>query len=279
LPSGGFDPAVVLAWIGTDRSHHLNMETSPDGINFQNKIVLNESSITRPSVLVVPSPNGNAAVIAWTGTDRSHHLNVIYDVYGSPHKIVLPETSPFAPSLAYFNEQIWISWSGTNGSRTLNVLGLGPQGLTPGTKTTLWSYGSVAAPDLFTDSIDSTHSQLGLAWPMQSTYDVDILQSSDGANWAAQSAPLAPLSPFSPSVMAISQLPANSPDYFLCWADWNDIVQLAPSNTPPGFNLPGIPVLQSTIGSPALGYNRQNGQIFVAWTDTSHHMNVVMLVG
>ena len=116
-------PASVLAWTGTDRGRHLNIEPSPDGFTYQNKEVLNETSIARPSVIDVPvAGGGNAAVIAWTGTDPGHHLNILYNVYGLQTKVTLAERSPYAPSLAYFGGQIWIAWAGTDGGHTLNVL-------------------------------------------------------------------------------------------------------------------------------------------------------------
>ncbi len=67
LPSGS--PMTVLGWTGTDSAHHLNVETSNDGFNYQNKTTLNETSFTRPSVIAVPAGSGSAVVIAWTGTD------------------------------------------------------------------------------------------------------------------------------------------------------------------------------------------------------------------
>jgi hypothetical protein len=277
LPGGSFDPAIVLAWTGTDRRHHLNVETSPDGLTFQNKIVLNETSIARPSVIVVPAASGNVAVIAWTGTDSRHHLNVTYDVYGSPHKVTLPETSPYAPSLAYFGGQIWISWAGTDGGRTLNVLALGPQGLTPGVKTTLWSNGSHATPDL---SPDPTDNLLLLSWQMAATTHVNFLQSSDGSHWSLGiPAPLGAASQFSPAMMVINSPPANVPGYYLCWTAQYDSLDVAPSATLTSWANPTRSLILYTIGAPALGYTSQYNQILIAWTGTDHHIKVTMLPG
>jgi hypothetical protein len=277
LPGGSFDPATVLAWTGTDRSHHLNVETSQDGLNFQNKVVLNETSIARPSVIVVPAASGNVVVIAWTGTDRSHHLNVIYDVYGSAQKVTLSESSLYSPSLAYFGGQIWMSWAGTDGGRTLNVLALGPQGLVPGVKTILWSYGSHAAPELTPDPTDNL---LLLSWQMASTTHVDFFQSSDGSNWTLGiPAPFGAATPFSPAMMVINSPPANIPDYYLCWAGLYNSLDFAPSATLTSWANPIQGLILYTIGAPALGFNTQYNQVLIAWTGTDRHMNVVMLPG
>ena len=179
LPSGS--PMTVLGWTGTDSAHHLNVETSNDGLNYQNKTTLNETSFTRPSVMAMPAGSGSAVVIAWAGTDAAHHLNVIYDVYGSPQKVTLAERSVYPPSLAYFAGQVWIAWTGNDPNQSLNVLALGAQGLTPGAKTIFGSDSSTATPDLVPDTVDN---RLLLTWQMRTTRQLNFVESPDGVNWS-----------------------------------------------------------------------------------------------
>jgi hypothetical protein len=277
LPSGSFDPATVLAWTGTDSRHHLNVETSQDGFTYQNKVILNETSIARPSVIVVPSASGNVVVIAWTGTDGGRHLNVIYDVYGSAQKVTFAERSPYSPSLAYFGGQIWMAWAGTDGGHTLNVLALGPQGLTPGAKTILWGNGSAAAPELAPDTVDNL---LLLSWQMRSTSNLNFMQSADGSNWAPGiPAPFGAASPNSPAMMVINPVPTGVPAYYLSWVGWHQPLNLAPSNTLTSWADPNVYLQQPTIGPPELGFSSQYGQVLIAWTGPDQHMNVMMLPG
>jgi hypothetical protein len=65
----------VLAWTGTDASHHLNVETSGDGLHFSGKRILPETSPYRPDVALA-APAG-AVAVAWTGTDANHSLNLM----------------------------------------------------------------------------------------------------------------------------------------------------------------------------------------------------------
>ncbi len=50
-----------LAWTGTDR--RLNVMSSPDGVSFGQKMVLDERSSTQPALAV----HNGRLVIAWTG--------------------------------------------------------------------------------------------------------------------------------------------------------------------------------------------------------------------
>ncbi|MCT7979829.1 hypothetical protein, partial [Laspinema olomoucense] len=63
---------------GTDESHSLNLISSADGVNFENKITLPETSFTAPALAVFD----NRLYLAWTGTDESHSLNLISSADG-----------------------------------------------------------------------------------------------------------------------------------------------------------------------------------------------------
>ena len=71
----------------------------------------------RPAVVYVAGPL-TSTVVAWTGTDAAHTLNVIWDAYGSPHKLTLwGETSIGAPALIYFSGNLLLAWTGADTSR------------------------------------------------------------------------------------------------------------------------------------------------------------------
>lgn len=112
------------------------------------KVTLADTSIAAPAFWSVTS-GPVRGVLAWTGTDAAHHLNVMTSSIGTTygHKIVLPETSNMAPAVVRMpNGAVVIAWTGMDGGRTLNVLydvyGAHPQ------KLTLWGEASGANPAL-----------------------------------------------------------------------------------------------------------------------------------
>jgi hypothetical protein len=82
----------ALGWTGTDAGHHLNVETSLDGVTFANKRTLSETSPFRPDI-GLSAPN-SPVTVAWTGTDTNHSLNVLYDVFRSMYSMT--STAPLA---------------------------------------------------------------------------------------------------------------------------------------------------------------------------------------
>jgi len=63
-------------------------------------------------------------VLAWTGTDSAHHLNVETSSVGLHfgHKVTLPENSPYRPdvALAQVGGPVVIAWTGTESAHHLN---------------------------------------------------------------------------------------------------------------------------------------------------------------
>src|SRR5262245_41665918 len=53
----------VIAWTGTDLGHHLNVETSADGLHFANKRTLRETSPFRPDVTQIGAPAGGQITV------------------------------------------------------------------------------------------------------------------------------------------------------------------------------------------------------------------------
>lgn len=282
--AGTYTPVSAMAWTGTDGAHHLNVSLSADGIHYDHKITLGETSYVRPAITVVPTSTANVVVIGWRGTDQ--RLNVLYDVYGAlgtPRKATFNETSSYAPALTYFAGQIWLAWTGTNSGHSLNVRALGPQGMTPGNKATLWQDSSVATPALTADVHDNL---LLLSWCHTTSSgtcgQLDMVQSPDGVNWTETlSTPSRQTSGMTPPAMALTSPSGGMVPYYWAWigTDRAHSLNLMDTATLNSWQSPAIILSDTSISSPALGYVGQNRQILLAWTGTdgAHHMNIAIL--
>lgn len=284
-------PVSALAWTGTDAHHSLNVMISTSGLVYEDKLTLHENSATRPAVLLVHQNNANRVVLAWTGTDAHHSLNVLYDVYGARTKITIGDNSLFSPALAFFNGQIWLAWTGTDVNRSLNVRAMGPQGLTPGPKTILSmqgvSFSSRNGPSLRADMRDHLLLLTWLLLPLPPT--IDLAQSSDGVRWTTSFSPPPPqTSVAQPDVMV---LPADShttgiPADYWAWTGTDSArsLNLASTSTLNNWPAPVVTLKEQGLGGPELGYvdaffNGGGHQIVLAWTgvDPQHHLNVAIL--
>ncbi len=279
----GFTPAAALAWTGTDGAHHLNVSLSADGLTYVNKLTLPETSFARPSVTVVPVNGKNIVVMAWVGTDGAHTLNVVYDVYGAYRKATFwGETTPYAPSIVWFNQQIWLAWAGTDGNHTLNVMPLGPQGLVHGAKKTLWGQGAASGP-LLVDDANGTPSLI-MTWQHYGSGGpwFNLMQSSDGANWTTPLAsPPQQTTIDTPGFTAVSSASPNASGmdaYYWMWSQQSGPHLISYMQTSSLGTWPAQPVtFTETSGfGPVLGYLGNAHQIAMMWTgtDSAHHLNI-----
>jgi hypothetical protein len=269
--AAAFAPKAALAWTGTDSGHHLNLSVSTNGLSYTNKITLAETSFTRPSVIVVPNATktANVVVISWAGTDANHSLNVMYDVYGARKKVTFSETSSFAPSLAYFNGQIWMAWIGTDTAHTVNVRATGMQGLTLGAKKTLWGNSSPVPPTLVADP---ANNQMLLTWEIAGSGRLNLFRSPDGVNWSSVlGGPSSNTTVSVPSVMAINPAPADSPAYYWAWAgtDSAHLLNLERGTSPSQWSTVDTLGI-SVLGTPSLAYVSQSHAILAVWFTTAY---------
>jgi hypothetical protein len=292
-------PASAIAWTGTDGYHSLNVVYSLDGFNFnQKKVTLHEDSATRPAVLLFRNTSigtlaANLIVLAWTGTDPNHSLNVMFDVYGARQMITLADNSFYSPALAYFKGQVWLAWTGTDPQRSLNVMAMGPNGLTPGQKTILTEqaadFSSRSGPALRADSHDKL---LLLTWSFLSVPAyIDLAQSPDGSTWSTSFSPPPPqTSGSSPDILSIPGNAAGAlPGDYWSWTGTDPLrsLNIAYTSTLSSWPAPIVTLNEQAFGAPALGYSPKLGpangvRILLAWTgrDASHHLNVaVILIG
>lgn len=64
--------SVLMAWVGTDAHHSLNVLSGVPGQGYV-KTTLPETSFTAPSLAI----NGGTVYLAWAGTDPNHSINVL----------------------------------------------------------------------------------------------------------------------------------------------------------------------------------------------------------
>ena len=277
----GTAPRGVIAWTGTDAIHHLNIMSTSDGVHFTNKVVLHEASFVRPAVMQMSEAAGGQVVLAWTGTDPAHSLNVLWDAYGSsPKKITLDEQSFTAPSIEGFGGKLLLAWAGVDVNHSLNVLPITPGTLALGTKTVLPQFSSLSRPDLTIVSSGSTQKVL-ITWITRS-FNLDFASSSDGVNFVP---PLPTASPETSSVGSDMEFVPDTtmPQYWWAWTgqDRASSVNVQYTVTYPNWPPAGTKatLAESALGGPTMAFFGVSRQILVFWTgvDPAHHLNAAII--
>jgi hypothetical protein len=282
----GLGSVTIIGWTGTDTQHHLNLIRSSDGpangvTHFKDKLILKDTSFVRPAVVYVPGPL-EVTVVAWTGTDAAHTLNVIWDAYGTPQKLTLRgETSIGAPALTYFNGDLILAWTGTDAHHSLNILPIGVAGPHIGTKTVLSQFSSPSGPTLSTFS-NATSSRLVLNWTTSGQH-LNQAYSTDGTRFTASlgATGLPELSAAAPSSQYHQS--EGGPEYWMGWTGTNAAHSL---NLQWTAHFPQWPdpastktvLSDSAFGAPQIAFN--DGYL-IAWTgtDAQHTLNLAMFEG
>lgn len=290
-------PATVLAWTGTDTLHHLNVMPSSDGLQYSNKHILPETSLWRPAIAFIDSARGapyGTIVLAWTGTDTSHTLNIAFirmPDYTVVRKITFwGENSFTAPALATingdFNSDVYLSWAGTDPAHTLNVLHMATAA-NPMTfdKHILWGWSSISRPNIATDhSYNGTAgtSPLILSWT-GSNHRIYFAGTTDRVHWTmAPGSPLSQQSAWAPCMIGFYA--PGLPDHWLAWTG-SGATSTRSLNVQYTLHYPAwtdanssATLPETAISSPALAYNGDSttGEVLIAWTGTDnyHHLNV-----
>jgi hypothetical protein len=267
LPTGGENESVI-AWTGADVSHHLNVETSADGLHFGHKLTLNETSSFRPDVAI--SSVGGPVSVAWTGTDANHSLNVLYDVYGSnPKKLTLSNENSFTAPALLAGPGFFLAWTGTDANHSLNMLSLNvtSSGLVPGQKTVLSQDSSNAGPHLARGSatvIDLAWTSGALQPTLAAATEPERLQPGVG---------ISELSAYAPDVFAIGPFIGAGNLQWLGWTGTDPDHHLNLESTATHFPGPKTVLDETALGGPALSFNHGN-QIAWTGTDAAHHLNI-----
>jgi hypothetical protein len=267
LPTGGANESVI-AWTGTDASHHLNVETSTDGLHFGHKLTLDETSSFRPDVAI--SSAGGPISVAWTGTDPNHSLNVLYDVYGStPKKLTLHNENSFTAPALLVGPAFFLAWTGTDANHSLNILSLSvtSSGLVPGQKTVLSQDSSNAGPHLARGSA----TVIDLAWTSRALQPRLAAATEPGGLQPGIGIP--EQSAFAPDIFAIGPFLGAGNLQWLGWTGTDPAHHLNLESTATQFPGPKTILDESALGGPALSFNNGN---LIAWTgtDATHHLNI-----
>ena len=271
----------VLAWTGTDAAHHLNVETSTDGLHYGHKLILDESSPFRPDVTVTPVQASFVVALAWTGTDASHTLNVLFDIYGShPKKLTLWGEQSFAAPALTLGPCFCLAWAGTDAHHLLNVLPLTvtTTGIVPGAKAILSQDSSDAGPHLRLQN--GVAPNLNLLWAARGSLQLRIATSTHANG-------------LEPGTIVAGETSAAAPDAFVNgppsglgnqeWIGWTGTDPAHHLNLFPfvGNPAPTKTILGDTaLGGPALSFNTALNENLLAWTgtDPAHHLNIAGFV-
>ena len=275
----------VLGWTGTDAAHHLNVETSSDGLHFGHKMTLHETSPFRPAVTLLTQTGPFS--IAWTGTDANHSLNVEWDVLGNhPTKLTLFNENSFtAPALLQGesgpnNNLLFLAWTGTDTNHSLNILPI-----TINTTTFTFTLGAKHVLSQFSSNVGPQLSPTGFK-PEGGTNSIAL-------NWTSRTnKPMVALGTFPDldfrpdRVAALPETSAFAPDTLLhievqngpMWIGWTGTdaahhLNLESTTTYPDFPGPETVLGDTAFGGPALAINAGN-QLAWTGTDAAHHLNI-----
>ena len=297
LPSANTYNAV-LGWSGTDAAHHVNVLTSVDGLHAGKKMTLGETAISRPAVSVIISSAhaSRILVLAWTGTDTRHSLNVLFDVFnvtGHRSKSTFADTSIAGPALAVnrflAGENLQLAWTGTDANHSLNVRELDEirtsagdvTGLTLGPKRTLPSrLRSFAGPELATNLFMDLSVTL-ITWAQSGTSQLGLADVSDPSSSLVFFSSQTTASRPSLLALVVGQGASAAPHYWWAWTGTDSHNSLNLMDTDDFTRWPG-PVTtfhETATGGPALGSVGVANQLLLAWTgtDSAHHLNVATI--
>jgi hypothetical protein len=115
-----YQNTVWMAWTGTNNA--LNIAALPmNGNNMLEAFGVgnNDASNQAPALAVAEINGVQELVMAWTGTDSKHHLNVASSLNVDPPSTwsattTLNQLASGGPSLAFWNNNLYIGWTGTD---------------------------------------------------------------------------------------------------------------------------------------------------------------------
>lgn len=112
------EESLVLLWEGVDLAPTMAQvfPTNPPEITSPT-VLANERSMGHPAL-----GHAGANVLAWTGTDLSHTLNAVISTseFDFRHQVVLDDQSSAAPSLATYQEFLYLAWAGST-DQAINI--------------------------------------------------------------------------------------------------------------------------------------------------------------
>ena len=245
------------------------------------KVTLGETSIDSPA-LWTSDTGGVRALLAWTGTDSAHHLNLLSSADGVSwgSKVTLAETSRFRAGLARTgpnaSDRAVVAWTGTDANQSLNVL----VGTPPSSsiKLTLSQENSFTGP-----SIAVFKGDLYLAWAgTDAAHTLNVDRISIGASTLSVQQKTILWGWGSPATPTIA-FDATGNRLVMSWIDASQHVSFAFSTNGANWTQPAqSPLTESSGASPALlsalatNVSSNLARYFLAWTgtDAAHSVNV-----
>ncbi|HEX8996256.1 MAG TPA: polysaccharide deacetylase family protein [Ktedonobacterales bacterium] len=245
------------------------------------KITLGDTSITGPA-LWTSSSGSVRGLLAWTGSDSAHHLNLLSsgDAVNWGGKATLSDTSPFHPAVARTgpnaSDQAVLAWTGSDPNQSLNVLmGNPPSGAS---KLVLRQENSFTGPGVAT-----LNGAIYLVWAGtdgQQTINVDRIVESGGAlsvtqktilwGWRSMASPMIIADPVGQRLL----LSWTGPDQRLRFAYSTDGASWVQPYQSPLVELSGTSPMM--FSSPTTNVSANLPRYFVAWSgiDPLHSVNV-----
>ena len=281
------DRAMVMAWTGTDSLHRLNLLTTNDGKTWINKRTLSDTSFVRPAVDRMPYMAGGEVILAWTGTDSHHSLNVIWDAYNVNHsykKVTFWGDNSFtAPAIAVGGDRIYLVWAGTDANHSLNIMALAHRTLAVKTPKKVLTFSSSARPSIALGPSTSATGALLLGWTNGSKHVSFAIGDASFQFGAAKVS--SDTSSAGPDFFAADSSYIGdtvTPKYWWAWTgqDTNHSIHVAFNRTtdwPPSGNKATLG--EWALGGPILAWRGDTNKVIIAWTgtDPQHHLNIGMV--
>jgi hypothetical protein len=275
---------MVLAWTGTDALHRLNLLTSTNGTTWINKRTLGETAFVRPAVERMPEMAGGEVVLAWTGTDPRHTINVLWNAYnngnsGMKKVIFWGDMSFTAPAIAMSGDRIYVVWAGIDPNHSLNIMALSHRTLKVIAIKRYLPFSSSARPNISLGPSDN----LLLSWTNrdgQPSFAIGDAALHFGSANVSTDASFAGPDFFYASSIHIGD--TVTPKYWWAWTgkDAHYSIHVAFNNTaawPPASNKATLG--DWALGGPELAWRGMTNKVVLAWTgmDPHHHLNVGVL--
>lgn len=250
------------------------------------KVVLGDTGIDGPALWTsnpgAPTPS-RASVLAWTGSDAGHSLNIMQSSDGVTYggKVTFAESSDYRPAVAAQGTPttVVLAWTGTDPSHSLNLLCQGPAcgtGVGSEKKYTFISENSFTSPALV---------QFGdgflLAWAgTDAHHSLNILPfhlTTSGAGFQVGAKTI--LSQFGSIAGPSLALNPHNNQLLLTWSATTPTGQLAFATSSDGVGWNAAQTLEETSGAGPSGFAVASGDMptyWLAWTgtDSAHSVNV-----
>lgn len=222
------------------------------------KVTLDEMSIDGPALAATYAP---ATVLAWTGTDTYHRLNLMTSSDGLHYgnKVILPEYSLWRPAIAFIDSgrgapygTIVMAWTGTDANHTLNLAFIKTPEYTITQKITLWGETSFTAPALATVNGD-INSDIYLSWAgTDNAHTVNILHRT--TNPVAQSKHIFwGWSSISRPNLSTDRTPHSATQMLLSWTGVNNRIYFADTTDRVTWSMPSAsPLAIQTAWAPSM---------------------------